>query len=243
MSSEGLNKRLYVVLTALCVAVVIMAGVTYAAVLNQQTPSETNTLTVSGTGTIDVIPNKAQINVGLLTQADTADDATIENAAKMSNVVASLNGLGLLGEDMKTVSFRVSPVYNYSRMYPEIIGYETINTIQVTTTDLDKVSKIIDEATSAGANQIGNIQFTLTEEKQLEVRDQAIEKAVEEANFKANKLAKSLNIRIVGVKSVTIPDEGLPPIFLVSEVATKDTPIFPGETQVTFRVQVTYILN
>ncbi len=40
-------------------------------------------------------------------------------------------------------------------------GYEQINSIRITTTELDKVGKILDASIAAGANSVQDVQFKL----------------------------------------------------------------------------------
>lgn len=65
----------------------------------------------------------------------------------------------------------IEPVSNYTGT-PTIVVYSASNTVQVTTKNLDNVSAIIDISTASGANQIGGITFSVSDEQQEAVRNE-----------------------------------------------------------------------
>ena len=77
------------------------------------------------------------------------------------------------------------------------------------------------------------------------IRDR-FQTAVADARSKADELASSLGIKVVGVQTASINDVGsVQPVYRETAVAeaTESTPIQPGETTVSLSVQVTYIVN
>src|SRR5689334_4342401 len=91
-----------------------------------------------GTGSISVKPDLAKVAVGVVTQAQTAQDAAAQNSTRLNAVMDQLRQvLGLLG-DMKTISYTLTPNYNYPQGggVPTLLGYTATNTIEVTTSDL-----------------------------------------------------------------------------------------------------------
>ena len=111
---------------------------------------------------------------------------------------------------------------------------------------LDRLSDIIDRSAATGANQIGGISFSVSEEKQKQLQDELLTEAVSNASSKANDLAKKLDVRIVGVKTSSISDDGIvQPFSREVSIAQEKvaTPISPGETKVSLTVQVTYIIE
>ncbi|MCC7576240.1 MAG: SIMPL domain-containing protein, partial [Methanomethylovorans sp.] len=120
------------------------------------------------------------------------------------------------------------------------------NTVQVTTQMLDNVSAIIDRSTAAGANQIGGITFSVSDEQQEALRSELLQTAVADARSKADELASGLGITIVGVQTASVSDVGsAQPIYRDVQMAEAavSTPVQPGETTVSLSVQVTYIVR
>lgn len=197
---------------------------------------------VTGTGTVRTTPDQARITIGVETRAGTPDEALSENSARMTRVVEALRELGIPDTSIKTSYFSISPIYNYTKGYAEIVGYSAVNTVEVTTTLLDKLGPIIDEAVAAGANQIDSVYFSLTEEKERELRDRAIAAAAADAASKAGKLAESMNVKLVGIKEMSIGGGSVPFIVRSEAAPTPPPPILPGEETITYTVQVTYII-
>ncbi|MBE0522091.1 MAG: SIMPL domain-containing protein [Candidatus Methanoperedenaceae archaeon] len=241
MTQEISNNKLYLVIAALSIAIVLMAF----ALMPRAIQGQENTLFVSGSAEKSIAPDTASLSIGVVVQASTAMMASDENAVLMSAVISELNNLGLEAKDIQTSMISIHPVYAFNGAQT-IVSYSASNNVRVTTNELDIVSEIIDRSTAAGANQIGGVSFSVSEEKQKEIRDELLAGAVTDASSKANKLAENLDIRIVGVKTASISDVGFPQPFFRDTAFVEEraaTPIQPGEMEVTLSVQVTYIVR
>jgi uncharacterized protein YggE len=253
MPQETSDNKLYVLLVILSIALVVIAAGFYASVVagnagvklfNVTASPEQRLISVSGSASTSVIPDTASISLGVITQAATAKEASDKNAASMNAVIGALKNLGVQDKDIRTSFLSVQPVYNYSRDVPTIVGYSASNNVEITTMMLDKLGDILDNSTSAGANQVGGISFVISDEKQSQVRDGLLGDAVKDAQGKADKLAESLGVRIAGVKTASISEVFPQPLPFVSAISEKAaTPIQPGETKVTLSVDVTYIIE
>src|SRR5512134_1999032 len=67
----------------------------------------------SGEATVTVRPDRAQIDVGVVTQADTSQAAVQQNAQKLEATLARLRQLLGAGADIETISYSVTPNYRY----------------------------------------------------------------------------------------------------------------------------------
>lgn len=206
---------------------------------------EEHTLTASGSAEKNVIPDTASLSIGVVVQAPTAKEATDKTANTMTAVINTLKNLGIEDKDIQTSYLSIQPVYRYNGV-PTIEAYAASNNVQITTRMLDNLSEMIDASTAAGANQIGGVAFSISEEKRKELRDELLTEATSDASSKAVNLAEKLGVRIVGVKTSSISDGGIVQPFF-RDVAMAEgkvtTPIKPGETKVMLSVQVTYIIK
>jgi uncharacterized protein YggE len=165
----------------------------------QDTPKLGHTVRASGEATVTAKPDRAQITIAVLTQASTAQAASAKNATQTTQVLDAVKrGVGVSGQ-ITTTGYSISPDYQYSRdgSPAKVIGYNATNTVLVTVDDLFLVGKIIDSATSAGANNINNIAFTLRNDEP--VRAQALAEAAAKARASAEAIAKALNLQVVGI--------------------------------------------
>ncbi len=195
----------------------------------------------SGEAVVTVQPDRARIDIGVVTQSDNSQTVVSQNAQKLEATLSRLRGLLGANADVKTISYTVSPNYRYPREggEPTITGYTATNVVRVTLDDLTQVGKVIDTATQAGANRIQNLQFTLKDERTVQA--QALREAAVNARGKSESLASALNLKIVRVLSVS---ESSPTVIPVRDVAyarteAASTPIEPG----TIEVRATVILT
>lgn len=161
------------------------------------------TIAVSGTGLLEVAPNKVTVNLGVETQSENVTDALAQNAAKMDAVIAALEAVGVSKDDRETSYFRIFPVTDYERPGEGIVGYRVTNEITVELRDLEKVGPVIDTAIYAGANTVNQIAFGLTEERERDLRQQALTEACADARAKADAIASGLGLKIVDVATVS----------------------------------------
>lgn len=203
----------------------------------------TKTIQVTGTGTVSASPDEAILYLGVQTQAATATQATSENAAAMANVITALTSAGIDKNSIQTVSYTLTPTYSNpvnQSVAPAIIGYVAVNEIQVTVSDLNSIGKILDQAISAGANQVQGVSFTLSSSALATLQKQALQVALTDADGQAKALATTLGVSIVGPISVTPGYQFQPTNYPSRYAATAQTPIQSGTLQVTATVQVTY---
>src|ERR1017187_41642 len=145
----------------------------------------------NGSAVLTAKPDQAQLDVGVVTNGATAQDASQQNASLTTSVQAALGkGLGSAGT-MQTVSYYVTPRYSNTPNQPSaIIGYTASNTTRVTTTDLTQIGLLIDAANQAGANNVGNLSFGLQTPEPLV--EQALTQATKQATAHASAIAAGL---------------------------------------------------
>lgn len=195
----------------------------------------------TGEAVVTVKPDRAQIDIGVVTQAESSQAAADANAKQLEATLARLRQLLGANADIKTISYTLNPNYRYPKEggEPTITGYTAANVVRVTLDDLTQVGKVIDTATAAGANRIQNLQFTLKNE--LVVQAQALQQAAVKARAKAEALAGALNLNITRVLSVVESSPAVVPMYDVAmaRAETARTPIEPGTIEVRATVTLT----
>lgn len=151
---------------------------------------------VSGIGTVYAKADIANISIGIKTEAKkTPAEATKESADKMNAVIYEIKKLEIDEKDIKTSNYALNPVYNWTQNKgQELIGYEISQTIDIKVRNLEKIGDVISKTTEKGANQIGNINFTIDDEFVL--KNQAREMAIEKAKEKAFLIAKKTDMEL-----------------------------------------------
>lgn len=194
-----------------------------------------------GEATVNVAPDRAEIDVGVVTEASTSQAAVSQNAQKVEATLARLRSLLGAQADIKTVSYNVSPVYRYPQnAEPQITGYSATNIVRVTLDDLTKIGSVIDAATQAGANRIQQLQFSLKDEQPVQAR--ALREAALKARQKADALASALgltSVRILSVEESSAPVIPLRKDYAMRAEAASVTPIEAGTIEVRASVTLT----
>lgn len=143
-------------------------------------------LQVSGTAVVNVIPDRALIQLGVQSNATTTAAVEAANTEAIANIRRAIQALGVEPKDIATDRYVIEPVYDsYDSLY--IKGYRINNIVGITLRDVDLASRVIAEALDAGANQVVNVEFYTSELRKY--RDQARELAIKAAGEKAQALA------------------------------------------------------
>jgi uncharacterized protein len=184
----------------------------------------------NGTATLTAKPDQAQLDVGVVTNGTTAQDASQQNASLSNTVQAALSKvLGSAGT-LQTVSYYVTPRYSTTPNQPSvIIGYTASNTTRVTTTDLSQIGLLIDAASQAGANSVGGLSFGLQNPEPLV--EQALMQATKQATAHASAIAAGLGSKLGAVLSAQ-EGSSYAPIAVGAAGAAVTTPVQTGTVTV-----------
>lgn len=143
---------------------------------------------VSGTAVVNVIPDRALIQLGVQSNGATPQKVEAANSSTINKIVRALKAQGVEEKDIVTDSYVIQPLYDdYDSLY--IKGYRIYNIVAITLRDISKVNKVIGAALNAGANQVINVEFYLSNLRKY--RDQARDLAMKAATEKADDLASA----------------------------------------------------
>jgi len=121
------------------------------------------------------------------------------NSATINKVVRALKALGVAEKDIVTDWYVIEPLYDDHNSLT-IEGYRIYNIVAVTLRDISKVNKVIVAALNAGANQVVNVEFYLSDLRKY--RDQARDLAMKAAGEKAGDLASAAGAETGCVMSI-----------------------------------------
>ena len=201
------------------------------------------TITVTGEALISAEPDQAQLDIGVVTQARTAPEASKENAERVARVLSEVKKILGKNDEVKTSGYSLTPAYQYPQGgKPEIVGYNASNTLRIKTRSLDLVGRLIDSAMQAGANNVNRLVFTLKDEQSAQL--EALRAASLKARSKAEAIATALGLKIVKITAVTEGERMIQPIVrqvtaLRAEAAPAQTPVEPGTVDVRSTVSMT----
>ena len=216
---------------------------TLGAVLLSAQSAPTRSVQATGSATVSATPDQAQLDIGVVTNAGTAQDSAQQNATMTTAVLTAVKAvLGSAGS-VQTVSYTVYPRYSTSPGQSNvIIGYTTTNSVRVTTNDLSIIGKLIDAANQAGANSVGNLSFGL-QDPEPKVQ-QALSQATKQAMTHASAIAAGLGATlgpVLNAQQGSAYSPVLVPTLGAAGAAT--TPVQTGTVNVYASVTVTVSLQ
>lgn len=214
-------------------------------IINQQNTG----IWVTGEGKVSVIPDVAILNLGVEAQAETVAEAQQQAAETMEAVMAVLDEQGIAKKDIKTQYFSIYPVKRWEKDKEILVGYRVTNMVMVKIRNVDDTGIIIDAVAEAGGDytRINSISFTVDDP--ADYYEEAREKAMDDAEAKAEQLAKLAKVDL-GKPTYISEGGGYIPVpreyYLEGgpvPAPAPTTPISPGETEVRLTVQVVYSIE
>ncbi len=211
-----------------------------------EAPNASNTITISGTGTVSAVPDIAVATIAISVEGSTAKIAQNDANKKSAAVVDYLKKAGVKEADIKTSGYNIYPQYDYNRGISRIRGYQVTQSLTVKIRDMDKANDILDGVVSAGANQVNGLSFEI--DKPDELQADARKKAIDDANAKAEELEDELGVDLGRIVSFSESGNDYYPIrYSTAKEAmgmgggAVPAPELPaGENEITVNVSITY---
>src|SRR5207245_7879856 len=163
----------------------------------------------------------------------------------MGKLLLALTGAGIEEKDYQTSRLSLQPQFaapSKASERPGIVSFRASNRVTVKIRDVTKVANVIDVLVGAGANEIGGINFTVTQaSKHL---DEAREKAIADARRKAEIYAKAAGVTLG--EPISISEEGAPvPLYRGKMAApmAAGAPVAQGEERLSVTVNVSWAIK
>jgi uncharacterized protein YggE len=194
-----MNKDNFIYTAGVCV--IILAFLWLVNVLDISYPltivttTRSSELSVVGEGKIEAIPDTAYVEVGISIVGATTTQEAQNKIDKINNaIIENVKKLGIQKEDIKTSNYSIYPDYSYEANVNKIKGYNGSVSLSIKVKDKKITSQVIEEATKAGANQVNGLRYAIENPNSL--REKARQKAIDNAKLEAEKLAKTLGIKL-----------------------------------------------
>jgi uncharacterized protein YggE len=229
--------------------VAAVAGVVALAIpANGAGTADNRYITVSGVGTVSVVPDAVRFNATVSTLG-TTNSAALSSASKSASAVrAALKDAGIATKDIRSANISVYPEYNWTQEAgTKITGYRASQSFDVLVRTSSKAGAIIEAVVTAGGDNVqlgGVIPVTLNPAAAAEDARAA---AVANAKSKASSYAKLLGTSIGKVLSL---EEQSSPVysspFPMAKAGVADSApveVDLGEQDVTVTITVRWALN
>jgi uncharacterized protein len=187
------------------VALVAVIGLVLVSAMAVYKPADEKlSMSVSGTAELTVAPDKAEVFLNVITLTPTASQSQTDNKVISTKVIEALKQAGVKETDIETSNYYLNKKQEWDPLgnKNEDKGYELIHTIKVTTTSVDSVGTLVDQAIAAGANGVERVSFGLTKDLEKSVRSEALAKATVAAKEKANNIAQASGVKLGKITSI-----------------------------------------
>jgi uncharacterized protein YggE len=228
------------------IALIAAAGVAVAAFAGVFQPSGASSapaadvppggITVLGTGSANVTPDRASFAFGTVSQAATANAALAASSQAVARVIAALKKAGVAQADIQTSDVSLSPRMNDQG--DGIVGYTASNTVTATIRKIGDAGDIVDAAVGAGANQVYGPNL-LASDQDAAYRN-ALKGAVADARAKAETLATASSSTLGKITAIVEGGGGAVPMPVAAGAKDSSVPIEPGTQKIEATVSVTF---
>jgi uncharacterized protein YggE len=192
------------------------------------------TLTVFGTGSVEVVPTRAELQFTVEARGPTATVALARMTATATQLTSALAGVGIPRRNLQTSNLSLEPI---RRRTGEIVTYTATTTVSAQIRGISRAGRAVDAAVSAGATVQGPTLLPAQEDR---LYQRALNRALARAHEKATQLAKAAGARLGRLRSAVEGGAASPAGGPTAEASTR---ILPGTTTIEATVTATYELH
>jgi uncharacterized protein YggE len=230
-------------ITVLSVAIALIGAAGLSAPANA---ADTRYITISATGSTNVVPDAVRIQASVSVIGKTSKEALATASTTASAVRKALTANKIATKDVATQSVSVYPEYTYpANATPVLTGYRATQSFDITVRAASTAGAVVDAIVAAGGDnlQVNSASpFVLDNDK---ATDTARAAAVTRAKAKAASYAKLLGVKLG--KVIYLDESSTPtpyPVFGVSAKADDAaTQIDLGEQKVSVSVTVRWSIG
>lgn len=218
-----------------------------------------NVISVTGKGEVYAVPDTGSFSFSVVEEGKTVGVAQEKSAKKINQIIEKIKSLGVLEKDIKTTNYNSYPKYDYSREYvctngycppvkQVLAGYEVSQTISVKIRKTSDAGAVLTEVGELGATNISSLEFVVDDIDS--VKEEAKDKAIDDAKARAEVLSKSLGVKFKRIISFYENDNQPPMYYSMSamekngmggDMARPTVPEIPtGENKITSSVTITF---
>ncbi|WP_281195451.1 SIMPL domain-containing protein [Halorubrum sp. F4] len=201
---------------------------------------------VAANGEASAEPDRATVFVAV--ESTAVDAGAVRNDLAESDD-ALRNGLydwGLSEDDVRTERYDIRQTRE-TRPDANRSEYVGVHVYAVSIGDADAVGEVIDVAVDAGADSVQQVRFGLSDEREDELREEALGDAMDNAHAEADTLAANADLDVTGVYTISTTNVRTSPYTSTALAAEADdaaggagTGIEVGDVDVTVTVRVVF---
>jgi hypothetical protein len=193
------------------VALVIVAVPANAQTI--QVNKDNRTIAITATDKVIVMADTATVHIGFIAYGPDSDAAYAAGSHLSNAIVKALTAAGVPSDAIQSENQNVAPVQEYQidKLTPAEKAQRKFQVTQSWTvrTNASDAARILDLAVKAGANQSGQIDWSLKDENTPQA--EAAGKALQRARTVASEMAKGLNVKLGALLHANNETQAEPP--------------------------------
>lgn len=205
------------------------------------------TIQVQSTEEVKVVPDVAEINFAVSTQAEDPKACQEKNSEDLNRVITFLKDSGIDEKSIQTSNYGLQPIYDWNSGQ-NITGYEMRTSLILSDLPIEQAGTLISSCVDAGINNIDNVSYLSS--KYDATYQEALKKAIESSKAKAEIIAEASGHtlgEISNIEEINTYSDARYTDYSYSGggqvMEAKSMVVEPGQISVEAQVSVTYQLQ
>ncbi|HEX6947044.1 MAG TPA: SIMPL domain-containing protein [Acidimicrobiia bacterium] len=207
--------------------------------------SESNGITVTGSGTVTAAPDTATVDLGVSVLAPTATEAAGAAAHAATELVEALTSSGIDRADISTSRYSLAAEYDWTESGRRDLGYRAQNTVRARLKDLSTVGAVIDAVVAAAGDTVtvNGLEFSVAD--RVAALAEARAAAWADVMARAGQLAELAGVALGRPVEVVESEGWTPPPSpkMLRMEAASVTPVEPGTLEVTATIRARFRID
>ena len=240
------RDKLPILVVVVALLAAVLTGAALVAPSDAQDP-DTNanrTISVDATGEADAAPDQAVVRVAATAEGDDPQAVRDDLAANSDALREELSNASVEPDQYETDEYRIRERRRPPREEDgDAPDYRGVHGFVVTLEDPQRAGEVIDAAANSSA-EIEVVRFTLSEDRRTELRERAIEDAMDDARSQAEAVVENGDLEVTSVASVDASQQRYRPVEYEAAAPqaadASGTEVETGDVSVSYQVRVTY---
>lgn len=202
------------------------------------------TITVSGEAKVSQVPDRFHFTVTLEEKGLYVSKLNKAISSKSERIVKQLLESEIKEEDIQSLHVQLNPWYEYTNNQREHKGFVLTRQIRVNVKEVEKFDFLIDMLIKAGASGIDGFRYSLSQPRMSYL--DALDLAVTDARFRAEKLAYSVDAqvgKVISIRELGSRGDYAPVREKAMLMADSHGGYMPGQIDITAYVEVIFELK
>ncbi len=215
---------------------------------DQSSLDDTPHITVTGTAATAVVPDQAEIRIGVSVEKATAQEAWDEDAKRVKDVIDAAKTAGIKPQDIATAGVNlfqeqetVRQPDGTSRNEPK--GFRASHELRIRVTQLEQIGSLTGTLISKGADRFGGVSFSVAHPEPIQ--DKLRGDALRDARHQAETLAAAAGVKLGRLLSVDRPDHlvAVRPVVRARNAGPATMDVEPGTETLSAEVEASWAIE